>query len=279
MKRDQIKQALAISSEVGVGDVGLSIARFAFADRQISPIALPTILFACRPDMGEIVRHPIAASFLDEQLTALSRDGLLQNIGGVLTGYFACAEQVVVVARHLEKIAARNRDVPILIDPILGDFDTGFYVEREVAVAVRDILLPIGDIITPNLFEFLWLAGEDPTSYKPLDGDFTDLKRVRSKVGVKNVVVTSAARLKDQMNGPSERISTALFEGDELNMFSSAYFEDVPKGTGDIFAAHLLSSLILGQPLNEAVNETVSALEKIADKAQGLKTIAPYLLS
>ncbi len=285
MTKNQIKQVLAISSEVGVGDVGLSIARFAFGAQHVSTIALPSVLFACRPDMGKIVRHPIAASFLDEQLTALKHDGLLQNIEGVLTGYFAHAEQVFVVARHLEKLASLNRDIPILIDPILGDFDTGFYVDLEVAVAVRDVLLPLADVITPNLFEFLWLAGEEPVPRTQVDVDFTELKQGRSKLPVKNVVVTSAARLsgdettEHKVDREGERIATALFEKDDLTVFNSAYFEDVPKGTGDVFAAHLLSSLILGHPLNEGVNETVRALEEIADKAKGFKTIAPYLLS
>jgi len=285
MTKNHIKQVLAISSEVGVGDVGLSIARFAFGAQHVSTIALPTVLFACRPDMGKIVRHPIPAPILDEQLTALSQDGLLQNIGGVLTGYFAQAEQVFVVARHLEKLASFNHDIPILIDPILGDFDTGFYVDLEVAVAVRDVLLPLADIITPNLFEFLWLAGEEPRPHLQGDVDLNDLKQARSKMRVKNVVVTSAARLScDETTGPKvdregERISTALFEKDDLTIFNSAYFEDVPKGTGDVFAAHLLSSLIWGHPLNEGVNEAVRALEEITDKAKGFKTIAPYMLS
>lgn len=273
-----LKTVLAISSEVGVGAVGLSIARYAFAAHKVSAIALPTVLFASRPDMGKIVRHAFAASLLEEQLTALSDDGLLEGLGGVMTGYFAKVDQVDVVAEHIKKIRALNPNVLILVDPVLGDFDTGFYVSQEVGIAVRDRLLPLADIITPNLFEFLCLSAGDILQERAAEFSINQIELKCQNLSVNNIVVTSA--MIDPLKGQDDlwQISTVLVAKQRAQAFPALFHDNVPKGTGDIFAADLLSRLMLGDPLERAVSDTVQRLEYIADKARGLKAIEPYLL-
>jgi len=42
---------------------------------------------------------------------------------------------------------------------VLGDRDRGLFVQSEIPPLVRDRLLPLADIITPNHFEFECCAG------------------------------------------------------------------------------------------------------------------------
>lgn len=282
------KHVLALSSEVGIGSVGLSIARFAFAAHRVCLIALPTILFASRPDMGTVVRHEIPPITLDEQLEALQHDGLMDQLDGVITGYFSSAQQVEIVASRLQALRLQKPDVKILVDPIIGDFDTGFYVSLDVAQAVRDLLLPLADVITPNYYEFLWLVGPGTASALEHDASLPQeismarMKLKCNKLPAEMVVITSCA-----INGADNyaekgaeypTISTALIGPDTLIEFKSRYHEHVPKGTGDVFAASLLSHLVTGCTISTGVDRAVRLVEKIADKTKDKNSIEPYLL-
>lgn len=272
---------LALSSEVGVGAVGLSIARFVFAKQRLQAICLPTISLASRPDLGTMAGHAIPANVLGAQLNALAGDGWLTKLNGVMTGYFASEEQVEKVATFFKKLREENPSATIVVDPVLGDCDTGLYVSEEVAQAVRDLLLPLADVITPNLFEFSWLCGMPQLS-------FDDLVVQANGLHVPDVVVTSA-HIGFSTEIPSSRdarpqenqqnlIKTVHIHKGEMTIFSSPFIAEMPKGTGDVFASHLLSRLVQGEEMKAAVCGSVEFLERIAERAQRSKTIEPSIL-
>ena len=275
MDRNAQKKVLAVSSEVGIGAVGLSILRFVLAAQKVSLLSLPTVFLPSRPDMGTVLRHIFPAQLLEQQIEALNHDGLLDTLDGVLTGYFAEAEQVTVMAKTIRALKTQNPDLYVLVDPVLGDFDTGLYVPSDVAARVRDELVPLADIITPNLFEFLWLTGEESLQDAHGPDVLQSLFQLRYKVAVPRLVITSA-----QIRPP--KLLTCLIADDVVTGFESHYFPAVPKGTGDVFAATLLGHLLQHgsshEKLEEGVRATVKALERVADKAQGLSQIEPYLL-
>lgn len=269
---------LAISSEVGVGAVGLSIARFSFACEKIKAICLPTIILASRPDLGKFAGHTIPADSLKMQLNALYEDGWLPKLNGVMTGYFASVEQVEITADFFQKLRVENPSALILVDPVLGDCDTGLYVSTDVAQAVRDLLLPLADVITPNLFEFSWLCGISQPNFDELLPSTNLLK-------VPQIVITSA-HIGVSTDAPSSReaaeistqqrsIKTVLIHQGEKTIFSSPFIAEMPKGTGDVFASHLLSRLVKGDEMKVAVGESVEFLERIAERAEGSLSIEP----
>ena len=271
MIQEPDKTVLAISSEVGVGAVGLTISRPVFAFNQIHAICLPTVILPSRPDLGTVEPHIIPSEVLQRQLGALSKDGWDKAYSGVMTGYFADVSQVEVMAAQLMSLRGINPEAILLVDPVLGDFDTGLYVSEEVAVAVRDLLVPLADVITPNLFEFSWLIGRAQAA---LDMPLNEFSAFAAELAPPHIVVTSA----QIEQGAEQLIRTAYLNGHELDLFSGRFVEGMPKGTGDVFAAHLLSRLVLGAEMIDAINTTVQYLDQIADKTQGTRAIAPYLL-
>lgn len=293
---------LALSSEVGVGAVGLSLARFVFAREKLPLVHLPTVFFAARPGLGPGALVPprleVPADHLAEQLEMLEAQGFLEGVRGVLTGYFASPGQIRVVASFLQSLKAKKPEVIVLVDPILGDFDCGLYVEDAVAIALRETLLPLSHLITPNLFEFLWLAGALPVE----DASSPELNKrtpaqwlaLLSAIAppIHKAVVTSAEiavetgrSAKTRADG---RMKTVLIErdgnegerneGKKVSAIESRYFNGVPKGTGDAFAAILLSRLVSGDALEDGTSHAVRRLEEVADKARGMTAIEPYLL-
>lgn len=271
MAIQQNNTVLALSSEVGVGAVGLTISRPVFAYSQIHAICLPTVILPSRPDLGTVEPHIIPSDTLRLQLEALSNDGWDTLYDGVMTGYFADVSQVKVVASKIALLKEINPEMIVLVDPVLGDFDTGLYVSEEVALAVRDLLVPLAKVITPNLFEYSWLCGYETVSLDELHSHAVSLTPP-------HIIVTSAEIEQPSEKGSQALIKTAYLTQEEMDLFSGNFVEDMPKGTGDVFASHLLSSLILGDEMKDAIGQTVHYLDGIADRAKGTNAIAPYLL-
>lgn len=270
------KTVLALSSEVGVGAVGLTISRPVFAFNQIHAICLPTVILPSRPDLGTVEPHIIPSDTLRLQLKALSSDGWDKRYNGVMTGYFSDVSQVEVIAAQFMSLRVANPEAILLVDPVLGDFDTGLYVSEEVATAVRDLLVPLADVITPNLFEYSWLCGHELCEQEDIPLD--ELLSHATDLAPPNIIVTSAKIEQPSEHNSQALIKTAYLSQGEMELFSGRFVRDMPKGTGDIFASHLLSRLVLGDEMKDAIGQTVHYLDRIADRAKGTNAIAPYLL-
>ena len=90
--------------------------------------------------------------------TACQRSGAAA-VAGMLSGYLASAGQAEAVAGAVRTVKAARPDAIYLCDPVIGDEDR-LYVGEALAAAIRDKLLPLADIATPNAFECAWLAGD-----------------------------------------------------------------------------------------------------------------------
>ena len=145
------KYILAISSDVGVGGVGLSIMRYVFAKHDIAQICLPSVLFASRPDLGKPARNVISPEALGASLAALEADGWFEKIDGVITGYFADASQIDQVATAIARLRTKNAALLYVLDPVFGDIDSGLYVDVDVASAVGDQLMRLADVWASSL--------------------------------------------------------------------------------------------------------------------------------
>lgn len=269
MSEMQPKTVLVISSEVGVGAVGLSVARPLLFCHGISVIGLPTVYFAARPDLGATARLDISAADLGAQLIALEGGGWLEGLAGVMTGYFADERQVKLVAELLHRLRGRQSPPRMLVDPVMGDAGSGLYVSEAVAAAIRDELLPLADVITPNRFEFGWLAGERGAEAARPAG-LEALAVLRAGLPVARIVVTSAV-----IDREAGRIVTALFQGETSQSFEEPYYRSVPKGTGDVFAAEVLARLIVGDSLAEASATASALLARLTKLAAGEVSLTP----
>ena len=95
----------------------------------------------------------------DALLQDLIQDGGAADIAGIVSGYLASEGQAHGVARLVAAVKAVRPDALYLCDPVIGDAGR-VYVGEALAVAIRDALLPLADVATPNAFECAWLAGQ-----------------------------------------------------------------------------------------------------------------------
>jgi pyridoxine kinase len=233
---------VVISSHVSHGCVGNRAISFALERLGFRVWLVPTIILPRHPGHGPV--DPIAlpdAAFADH-LAALAALPAIADIGAVLSGYLATPAQADAVARFVGAAKAASPDAVYLCDPVIGDASK-LYVGEAVAAAVRDILIPLADVVTPNGFEAAWLAGQD---YDP-DDPSPNVREIASRLDTPVTVVTSQPAL---MRG---RIANALIENNAVTLAEHRRIESEAKGTGDLFAAVFLGRLMQGRNARAAL--------------------------
>lgn len=242
-------RVLAISSEVVRGHVGNTAARVALQALGHEVWALPTIVLSNHPGHGHVSGTRLDPAALTGMVEALDRNGWLGEVDAVMTGYLPSAEHVEVARQAIEWVRAKRTDARVLIDPILGDHPKGLYLDQRAAEAIRDRLLPLADVATPNAFELGWLTG-----VPVVNGDEATLAAAR--LGVSMVLATSVP-------GGLERLLNLLWTKAPPARIGIpvARRPKVPNGTGDLLAALFLGHWLAGEEVATALGRAVAGVE------------------
>jgi hydroxymethylpyrimidine/phosphomethylpyrimidine kinase len=102
--------------------------------------------------MGVRSVFPVPASFVGEQLDAVFDD---VRVDAVKIGMLASADVVETVAR----ILSQRRPRYVVLDPVMVAKSGDRLLAPDAVASLRDILLPVVDLITPNLPEAADLLG------------------------------------------------------------------------------------------------------------------------
>ncbi|GGB38587.1 pyridoxal kinase [Roseibium aquae] len=242
---------LVITSQVVRG--GISGRGLVFALQRLGhPVwFVPTILLPWHPGHGLATRIVPPEDQFAALIADLAGSAQLAEIGGIITGYLGAAHQAGPIAELVSAVRARNPAAPYLCDPVIGDHG-GLYVPEATAEAIRDQLLPLADIVTPNRFELSWLSGFS------VESELEALAAARS-LGRDRVLVTSAPALR------RNAISNLLVGPTSTLAAEHAAVPNPPHGTGDILAGLFLSRWLTGFSDEEAlVRAAASTFELIA---------------
>jgi pyridoxine kinase len=243
---------IVVSSHVARGAVGGRASVFVL-ERMGFPIwSLPTVLLPWHPGHGRASRLDLGGANFAGLVADLAGAAWLGEVGGILTGYFGGVGQVAAAAQLVRALKEKNPAALFLCDPVIGD-SAGIFVPEAIAHAIRDQLLPLADIATPNRFELAWLASRPAA-------DNEALVAAARKLGPSEVAVTSAFAL------PGE-IGTLLVAPDGAHLATHRALDDVPHGTGDLFAALYLGHRLDGQAAPAALECASAAVLRLVSLA------------
>ncbi|MCP5083660.1 MAG: DUF429 domain-containing protein [Alphaproteobacteria bacterium] len=243
---------LSISSLVSRGRVGNSIAVPLLEALGHEVWSVPTIQLSTRPGLGTLERQDVPPEVITRFVDALEADGQLARLGGVMTGYLPSEAHARAAAEAVRRAKAANPELVYLCDPVMGDVDTGLYIDERAASIIRSELIGLADIVTPNLFELRWLTG---------DGE-GDVRTCARKLDVPLVAVTSA-------DGGEEQIVNLLIMGDGERVGTGERYPGVPNGTGDLFSALLLDGLVSERPADIAFAQACNRLKAVVQRSVG----------
>ena len=151
---------ISISSHVVRGSVGNRAVVFALETLGYPVWALPTVVLPWHPGHGPSTRMTFGADEFDRTIDDLLRAPWLGEVKAVLSGYLANAAQSRSIARLVSGLREKRPEVFYACDPVIGDLG-GLYVAEETAIAIRDQLIPLASLATPNRYELAWMAGCD----------------------------------------------------------------------------------------------------------------------
>ncbi|WP_420961452.1 pyridoxal kinase PdxY [Brucella sp. IR073] len=247
------KAVLVISSHVVRGSVGNRAAVFALETLGHPVWAVPTVVLPWHPGHGPAKRIVPSQEEFDALIADLERAPWLDEIGAVLTGYLGQASQAASIARLIETIKARNPHVLYLCDPVIGDQE-GLYVPEATAIAIRDRLLPLADIATPNRFELAWLTGV------PLEDNKTIMEAALD-AGPATMLVTSAVPM---MTGSTGNL---LLTPTLAMMAEHRHVDGPSNGLGDLTSALFLARTMAGLPQEKILQATTAAVFEVLARA------------
>ena len=244
---------IVISSHVVRGSVGNRAAVLALETLGFPVWAVPTVVLPWHPGhgvpgapAGRIV--PPAEEF-SRLMQDLQRAPWLGEVGAVLTGYLGHPEQAAAVAELVKAVKVKNPGAVYLCDPVIGD-EKGLYVPEATAMGIRDKLLPLADIATPNRFELSWLTGV------PLE-DNTALMEAALEAGPATMLVTSAFPL---MSGS---IGNILLTPTMALMAEHRRVDGPTNGLGDLTSAVFLARRLSGMAEEKMLQSTTAAVFEI----------------
>lgn len=247
---------IVISSHVVRGTVGNRAAVFALETMGTPVWALPTVVLAWHPGHGPSTRMTPSVQDFNSIIDDLIAAPWTGEVKAVLSGYLGGAYQAEAVARLVRALREKRPDLVYLCDPVLGDED-GLYVPEETAIAIREHLVPLASLATPNRFELEWLSGG-----VPLENN-TAIMEAALSLGPARVLVTSAIPL---MAGSTGNL---YLSGNHALLAEHRLIDNPPNGTGDLLAAVFLARLLEGVSDERALQlATASVFEILARTAK-----------
>ncbi|MBU1211855.1 MAG: pyridoxal kinase [Alphaproteobacteria bacterium] len=249
-------RVLAISSYVVHGHVGLCAIVPALQAIGHEVMAVPSVVLSNHYGYRNVTGVDVAAVQLTAILEGLKANGWLDNVDAVITGYLPSPEHVEAITAMLARLGETLPDVLYLCDPVLGDDPDGLYVSAELAAAVRDALVPLADVVTPNRFELAWLTGSEVASA-------ADANRAAKQLGDDVSVVTTSIPAGD---GLIENVLAGWREDDVIVVHERS---GVPRGTGDLFAALYLGFILDEYDESDALAKATGVVDEVVEASLG----------
>ncbi|MDY0395162.1 pyridoxine/pyridoxal/pyridoxamine kinase [Virgibacillus halophilus] len=182
--------------------------------------------------------YPIDVEVVEKQLNTI----LSVGIDAMKTGMLGSVDVIELGARKIEEYKLDK----VVIDPVMVCKGEDEVLQPENTDAMRELLLPLATITTPNLFEAGQLAQTGPL--KTID----DMKNAAAKIhelGAKNIVIKGGKALED------EKAVDLFYDGNEFVLLESEKIDTTYNhGAGCTFAAAITANLALGKPVSDAVH-------------------------
>ena len=138
----QMKTVLSIAGSDPSGGAGLQADLKVFQQAEVYGIGLIS-LHTVQNTKGVKAVEPVSAELLDMQLATLLED---LRPDAIKTGALANAEQIEVLAKHLDKSL-------LVIDPVFSSTNGASFLDARSQEALVEKLLPDSFLVTPNLLE------------------------------------------------------------------------------------------------------------------------------
>ncbi|MEX6632407.1 bifunctional hydroxymethylpyrimidine kinase/phosphomethylpyrimidine kinase [Hyphococcus lacteus] len=196
--------------------------------------------------------HPVAANVIADQI-----DATLSDIGAdaIKIGMIGDVDTAGVIEAALKQ----HPNIPVVLDPVLVATSGDALAKGGVAEFIRDHLLPISYVVTPNTDEAMALTGISVT-----DSDSV----VQAGEALIAYGVDAALVKGGHMNGPT--VEDTLVAADGVRVFTTPRIETTSThGTGCTLSSAIATEIAQGNALQTSVDRAIDYVHKAIATAPG----------
>ena len=190
--------------------------------------------------------HPVPTRQLAAQLAAVAADF---RIGAVKIGMLGSAAAIGTVAQFVAELGA-----PVVLDPVLVSSSGTPLLPKRALRALREQLLPLARLLTPNLPEAAALLGRHEVT-----GRLATARDLLAQ-GAQAVLLKGG-------HGSGDRLVDTLVEADTTRHFRHRRLPLSAHGTGCVLSAAIAAGIALGLPLGDAVQRAQRHLQRALRRA------------
>ena len=252
----QIPIAMTIAGSDSGGGAGIQADLRTFAFHCVHGTSVLTCITA-QNTQGVTRVDAMSAEAVSAQLEAVMID---MRVGAIKTGMLLNQEIVKTVAKKLVAFGFGN----VVIDPVMVSRTGAQLLDDDAIKTIRDVLIPLAAIATPNRYEAQILAD---MQIHTLDDMQTAAQKIH-KLGARSVLVKGGGMTDDL------KAVDVWFDGDRLEVLQTETINTKhTHGTGCTLSAAIAANLALGksqfQSVLDAKNYVTEALKYALAIGQG----------
>jgi hydroxymethylpyrimidine kinase/phosphomethylpyrimidine kinase len=245
------KTALTIAGSDSGGGAGIQADLKTFTAFGVYGMTIITSVTA-QNSLGVLAIHDLPAPFVLRQLEAVLSD---LPVDAVKTGMLANADIVRAVAEQLRERAVKN----LVVDPVMVAKSGRRLLQEDALDALRDELLPLATIVTPNLPEAEVIAGLKISRPE-------NMRRAAEtiwKLGSSHVLIKGG-----HLQG---RALDIFYDGEDFTELAADRIRTRhTHGTGCTLSAAIAAALAIGLPISQAVIAAKDFITRAIQGAPGL---------
>ncbi|GGH35522.1 pyridoxal kinase PdxY [Microbacterium album] len=243
---------LSIQSAVAYGHVGNSAAVFPLQRIGVEVLPVYTVNFSNHTGYGAWRGPLISPEDVREVITGIEERGVFPAIDVVLSGYQGGEGIADVVVDAVARVKAANPDAIYACDPVMGNARSGCFVAPAIPDLLRDRVVPVADIITPNQFELGYLTDTAPDT---LESTLASVDLAR-EMGPRTILVTSVER-PDREEGTIEMLAA---DDRGAWIVTTPHLPFKANGSGDVTAALFTAHYRATGSASDALARTASSV-------------------
>jgi pyridoxine kinase len=246
---------LSIQSHVAHGHVGNSAAVFPLQRIGVEVWPVHTVQFSNHPGHGGWRGDVFSGEAIRLVVQGIAERGALGDCDGVLSGYLGAPDTGEAVVDAVARVKQANPAARYCCDPVIGDVGPGVYVRPGIPEFIKERMLPIADIVTPNQFELEYLAG----------GTAPELSALAAAIDVVHacgpqVVLVTSLHTEDT---PGDAIDLAVSDGLGRYRLRTPRLAIAVNGAGDAIAALFFAHYLMSGSAADAMARAASAIHGV----------------
>lgn len=234
--QSSVPVALTIAGSDSGGGAGIQADLKTFAMHCVHGTSALTCITA--QNTQEVTRvDPLPAAAVVAQIQAVVSD---IGVQATKTGMLLNQEIIDAVASEVKELGLKN----LVVDPVMVSRTGAQLIDDDAIASLRDVLIPLATIVTPNRYESQLLSGLEIMTLE----DMQEASKRIYQLGAKAVLVKGGG-----MTGNLRGVDV-WFDGEQLLTLTTTNVETSnTHGTGCTLSSAIAANLSLGQDLPAAV--------------------------